>query len=370
VSKVLLVSRSLTPPWDEASKNFARVLALRAEGSEMTVLTSGVTNEFPERVTQLPIYSRPVLDWAQRLRLLRLRSLRNRFDVVHYLFTPTRLNSTLFRRIMGGGSARSLQTIASLNGRDYTSEEIRQLIFSDQVVTYSEFSRRKLERLGIANAETIQPGIDLSRFSKSKPSAKLAGQLRVSTGDYLALYPGEYTRLGATDTLVEVLPELVRRVPNLVLVFGCRIKNPADAEKKRQVAAAIEAAGLRSHAVFTDTISDMPALYNLADVVLFPVETMVGKFDVPLSVIEAMACEKAVVVSDLEVLAEFVTDDTAVTIRAGDRRALVDSVARLAANPQLAAKLGANARRYVEKWFDIDKIAARYEAVYERLAGA
>jgi glycosyltransferase involved in cell wall biosynthesis len=364
---VLLVSRSLTPPWDEASKNFARVLALRNEASDMAVLTDGVTDEFPARVTQLPIYSKATLDWGQRLRLLKLRRLRKRFDVIHYLFTPTRLNSTMFRTLLGGGRAKSIQTIASLNGREYTREEIGRLVFADQVITYSDFSRRKLERLGVKNVETIQPGIDLALFSKRARDREMAERFEITDADFVTMYPGEYTRLGATDTLVAVLPDLVAALPNLKLVFGCRVKTTADLEKKRDVVATIEAMGLGARVVFTDTIRDMPALYNLADVVLFPVENMVGKFDVPLAVVEAMACEKPVIVSDLAVLQEFLSEETAVTVTPGDRVELVAKLVELHADPARRAAIGRSARAYTETWFDIDRVAARYEDVYQRL---
>lgn len=367
--RVLLVSRSLTPPWDEASKNFARVLALRDEASDITVLNDGVSDEFPPHVAQLPIYSKPTLDWGQRMRLLELWHFRKRFDVVHYLLTPTRLNSTMFRTLLGRGTAKSLQTIASLNGREYTRPQIQRLLFAQQVVTHSDFSRRKLEQLGISNVETIQPGIDLTHFAKQDRNSAMASQFGIGPSEFIAIYPGEYARLGATDTLVAILPTLIAVLPELKLVFGCRIKTAADAEKKREVVAAIKAAGLSSFVAFTDTLHDMSALYNLADVVLFPVENMVGKFDVPLAVIEAMACEKPVVISNLPVLREFINPDTAVLVEPGDRGALVAAIVGLHGAAERRAQIGKQARAYVERWFDIDRIVVRYEDVYERLAG-
>jgi glycosyltransferase involved in cell wall biosynthesis len=367
MKRVLLVSRSLTPPWDEASKNFARVLALRSTESRMAILTDRASDEFPASVDQLAIYSSPHLNWGQRLRLTRLRRRRNEFDVLHYLFTPTILNSTLFRFLLGGGRAKSVQTIASLNGREYTAAQLARLIFADRVITYSDYSRRKLESFGYTNIETIQPGIDLVGFAKHPRSRALADQLGLATTDFVVMYPGEYVRLGATDTLVAVLPKLVEQIPHVKLVFACRIKNAADAEKKREVIAVLEAAGLIGHAVFTDTIRDMPALYNLADVMLFPVENMVGKFDVPLAVIEAMACEKPVIVSNLPVLQEFTSDDTAVTVEPGDRGALVERIVELYDHPTRRRAIGKKARRYAETWFDIDRVASRYEDVYRRL---
>jgi glycosyltransferase involved in cell wall biosynthesis len=368
MTRVLLVSRSLTPPWDEASKNFARVLALRAQRVDVTILNDGQSNEFPAGITQLPLYTKPHLDWSQRFRLLRLRSQRNAFDVLHYLFTPTVVNATLFRTLLGGGRARSVQTIASLNGRDYTPAQARRVIFADRVVTYSEYSRSRLEALGIPNVQAIQPGIDLTAFAPRQRNDALAEQLGISADSFVLMYPGEYVRLGAVDSLVAILPRLVEAIPNVTLVLACRIKNNADAEKKREITATLEAAGLLSRVVFTDTVRDMPSLYNVADVMLFAVENMIGKFDVPLAVIEAMACEKPVVISDLPVLAEFTSDETAVVVRTGDRDHLVSRILELHADPAARARIGKAARKYTKTWFDIEQVAERYEQVYESLA--
>jgi glycosyltransferase involved in cell wall biosynthesis len=369
LSRVLLVSRSLTPPWDEASKNFARVLALRSRSS-VAILNDAPSDAFPTRVEQIHLYSRPELGWRQRARLLRLRRRRGDFDVIHYLFTPTFLNSVLFRTVLGGGRARTVQTVASLNGRQYTSAQAKRVMFADRIVTYSDFSRDRLVALGVPEVRTIQPGIDLATFSPAPADAAVRAAYGIEPDEFVVMYPGEYVRLGATDSLVAVLPELVAAIPRLRLVFGCRIKNQADAQKKAEVIEAIAARGLSEHVAFTDTVIDMPSLYNMADVVLFPVENMTGKFDVPLAVVEAMACAKPIVISDLTVLAEFTDDDTALVVPLGDRAALVEQVRRLHVDASLRAKHGAAARAYAERWFDIETVAERYDEIYDELTEA
>ena len=71
--------------------------------------------------------------------------------------------------------------------------------------------------------------------------------------------------------------------------------------------------------VFTDTFAQMPKLYNLSDIVVFPVQNMHGKFDVPLAAIEAMACAKPLVISNLPILQEFAKPDNSVIINPTDQ---------------------------------------------------
>ena len=88
-------------------------------------------------------------------------------------------------------------------------------------------------------------------------------------------------------------------------LFACRIKNDADAKKKELVKRKLKEAGALNSVRFSDTFSDMPKLYNLADIITFPVSNMAGKFDVPLVIIEAYACGKPVILSDLPAFKEF-----------------------------------------------------------------
>ena len=55
-------------------------------------------------------------------------------------------------------------------------------------------------------------------------------------------------------------------------------------------------------------------------------------------------------------------------VRAGDASDLADKVARLAANPDLARRLGRNARALAERQFDRDRLAERLLALLERTA--
>ena len=130
---------------------------------------------------------------------------------------------------------------------------------------------------------------------------------------------------------------------------------------------AIERMGLSDHVVYTDPVPDMPSLYNLADVVVFPILTMGLKFDVPLAVVEAMACAKPVVISDLPLLAEFSSAENAVVVRAGHVDDYLDAVESLARDESGRADIGSRARAFAEREFDIRDISSRYEAIYRSL---
>ena len=100
---------------------------------------------------------------------------------------------------------------------------------------------------------------------------------------------------------------------------------------------------------------------------IFPVQNMIGKFDVPLAVIEAMACEKPVIISDLPILNEFAKEENSVRIEKGNVSQLNSKILDLYNNPEKRNILGENARKYVEENFDIQKVAEQYKTVYEKI---
>jgi glycosyltransferase involved in cell wall biosynthesis len=112
---------------------------------------------------------------------------------------------------------------------------------------------------------------------------------------------------------------------------------------------------------------EMPDIYNLCDISVFPVRDMIGKFDVPLAVIEAMACEKPVIISDLPILGEFAKEENSVKIEKGNVAELNSKILDLYNNHEKRSVLGKNARLYVEENFDINSIAKQYQAIYEKL---
>ena len=105
--KILMVTRPIAPPWDEASKNFAKDLAIELKDQQVTLLTDKQYEELPSTIEQLELYSQPTLNSKQKTKLLKLARIQSGYDVVHLLMTPTRQNSSLFKRVLRPSIASS-----------------------------------------------------------------------------------------------------------------------------------------------------------------------------------------------------------------------------------------------------------------------
>lgn len=368
--KVLLATRPLVPPWDEASKNFAYFLGKEVQNHPLTLLTTKEKLlDLPTSAHEEAIFENGHLDFNAKLKLFSyLRKVRKSFDITHYLFTPTKQNTRLIKWF-AKPQGKTVQTVATLREDLYSANELRSLLFADKIIVYTDLTKQKLEHLGFNNVTRIYPGIDLERYSPTAKNPSLLTQLGLKPEHFVVLYPGEYTRLGATDMLAQTFLRYFQENPDTELrfVFACRVKNEADAVKKQQVQKLFAEAGLLDYVAFSDTISDMSGLYSTADVVIFPVENLKGKFDVPLVIIEAYACGKPVILSDLPQFSEFTNKDICVTIPKDSGEKLIESLAYLKQNEAERIRLGENARRFVKDHFDLKNTAKQYEEIYSSL---
>ena len=368
MKKILLLTRPICPPWDEGSKNFAYTLAKYAGDFEIHLLTCGKVEDLPENVIQHDIYSSPQLNFSQKYRLFKFLRKAKDFDIVHSLFTPTKLNSFFTKLALKSKKAKLIQTVATLREDMYSDDDFKKILFGDEIITYSDYAKEKLEKMGFANVKRIYPGIDVSLYSPAQKNKELMKKFATSDDDFVINYTGEYVRLGGMDDIAEVFSTLAKDNRKFKLHLAVRVKNEKDAWKKREIARKFKKDGVLDQVAFIDDGSYiMEEIYNLADISIFPVLTMAGKFDIPLAVIEAMACGKPVIASNLERLKYFLNNENSILIAPGNREVLKENILYLFNNPEKRNDLSRRGIDFVRANFDIMKIVKEYEEVYEKL---
>lgn len=368
--KILLVTRPIAPPWDEASKNFAFYLSRSIPDFDFYLLTNGILPNLPSHIIQKPIYTSNQLSYFQRARLLKLRHIlsKNNFDILHYMLTPSKLNSFSFKTFIKSKNARTIQTIATLREDLLSDAEFKKILFADLIITYSDYAKNKLNSIGFSNVKRVYPGIDLEEYQKREKNPELLKKYNFSSQDFIINFTGEYTRLGAMDDVINSFIAIAPKIPASKLSLAVRVKNDKDAEKKKEVIEILKKNNLLSRVAFQDDGSyQMRDIYNLSDISLFPVQNMKGKFDVPLAVIEAMACQKPVIISDLPILQEFANRENSVIIEKGNVTAISEAILDLYNHPEKRLALGLSARKYVEENFDLKNVAGIYRKIYEVL---
>lgn len=372
--RILFVSRPIAPPWDEASKNFAYNLAREIGAQKMSpeihLMTSQILPELPAHIIQENVYKFSAKDitFSDKMRSLYFQfTHKNDFDIVQYFFTPTKSSSQLIKNLLKGRS-KTVQTVATLREDLFSDIDLKEMMFGDIITTYSDYAKNKLESLGLRNIHRIYPGIDLNDYtSREKDSAEMQ-KAGFTKDDFIINFTGEYIRLGAMDTVIDSFIAISRSIPFARLSLAVRVKNEKDARKKEDVIAKLKKENILHKVSFHDSgIYKMSDIYNLCDISVFPVSTMQGKFDIPLAVIETMACGKPVILSDLPILKEFSNDHNSVSIPKNSSKALTDAITDLYENKEKRELLGKNASTYARQNFNIQKSAQEYLALYKKI---
>jgi glycosyltransferase involved in cell wall biosynthesis len=366
--KILLLTRPICPPWDEASKNFAYTLAKNIENAEIHLLTSGKMENLPVNVVQEDIFPFPTLNFGNKFRLYKFLKRIDGMDIVHSLFTPTKINSFFIKLALKNKNVKIIQTVATLREDLYKEADFKKILFGDLIITYSDYAKEKLEQMGFQNVKRIYPGIDLSDYFPKEKNQELMKKYDISQDDFVINFTGEYVRLDAIDDVVESFIDLAKENRNFHLQLACRIKNKKDADKKHRVVERLKEAGCIDQVSFLDDQSyKMSDVYNLCDISVFPVRTMAGKFDIPLAVIEAMACGKPVIASNIDRLRYFLNDNNSMLINPGDGATLKEKILELYNNPEKRTALGKAGKEYAIENFDIMRIVKEYEEIYKSI---
>ncbi len=323
----------------------------------------------PNHIDTQAIYSSAHFKWPERFRFLRLLKNSSDIKLIHFFCNPSIFKSLLVK-IAAKGEIKIIKTMPTFKELRLKPFLLKIAIKSDRVIAYSQYSKNKLEAAGINNVQLIRPGIDTEKFRPidSRASKSLKTDLGIDTSDFVITYPGEYLRLGDMDTIVKTIIQISSQIKSMKLVLACRIRNKQEADKKLEIIQTFKEAGLESSVIYTDTVADMAALFNLSDIVMFPAEKMSrGKFVIPLAVIEAMACAKPVIISDIDELAELSQNNNLLTIQAGSSDDLADKIMYLYHSKETRDEIGDNARDYVVANFNIDNTTYEHQKLYSKL---
>jgi glycosyltransferase involved in cell wall biosynthesis len=177
----------------------------------------------------------------------------------------------------------------------------------------------------------------------------------------VVLYAGRLRSRKAVAVLLAAMPRVLAAEPR------CRLVLVGDGEQGARVAAAVRERGLSAHVEMTGTLSRAMTLQRLAsaDVFCLP-STYEG---MPLAILEAMAAGLPVVATAVSGNPEAVEDGvTGLLVPPESATALADALLALLADPERRRRMGEAGRRRVAERFSIERVAAQYLELLERLA--
>ena len=236
---------------------------------------------------------------------------------------------------------------------------------ANHVVCVSQAERERLRKvpgLPPSGVTAVPNGIDIGAYRPMPPSAELRSELGIPAGVSIITNVGAFRAQKNQTGLVEAFRRIVARRQDVVLLL---VGGPvADGSALRDAEQAVASHGLANHVRFLGARPDVPQILALTDIYVQP-SLYEG---LPLSVLEAMAMQRAVVATDVGGNNELVRDGrTGLLVPPGDPQAICDAVLRLLDNPSLRASLGLAARDLVSKGYSESCMIDRYEMLYRIL---
>lgn len=219
----------------------------------------------------------------------------------------------------------------------------------------------------------IPNGVDLSVFDTNPDTTALKEKYR---GKKVILTVRRLVPKNGIQFLVEALPEIVKRHPEMLAVFV----GPGPLEQ--YLRERVKALGMENHVEFAGRVEnkDVPKFLSVADVVVFPSTAEATS----LACLEAMAMKKAIVASKVGGYPEMIDDgvngylvrltnsensdyDAPMTLSRERTDELAAKVSSLLGDPDLRRRFGEQAYKKILSTFSWDVIIKQILALYDHV---
>lgn len=367
---VLLVSKPIAPPWHDSSKNLVRDLAGHLSRYRPVLMSrEGARLDLP-RARVEPVYPAEAADsgFAPALRdnarVLRRLLLGPRTDLWHFFFAPNPRTSEVARWSARLRRARCVQTVCSAPA---AGADLARVLFAERVVVLSEHTLQRFVRAGIdaRRVVLIRPAIAPLAPPSREHARELRRELGLAADRLLVVYAGDLEFGRGADLALEAHADLPKSL-DAELILACRTKTARAVERSRSLRERVAQLGLTDKVRFMGETPRIHALLAVADLVTMPTDSLYAKMDLPLVLIEAMSLARPVLVGAGTPAQELAAGGGARAV-VTQRDAVSAATRELLEAADARDALGVRARQVVQGEYTPERMAARYEAVYDEL---
>jgi glycosyltransferase involved in cell wall biosynthesis len=219
------------------------------------------------------------------------------------------------------------------------------------IITLSKRTARKLKDYGLNRDVTpIPSGVDVNLF---RP-------LRNIAEDFTILYFGPLSVFRGIDVLLSAFKIVRKILPETHLVLLVR-------ESKRKNCWFKKAEKLTNVDIVAGILDQKELVKQLghASVVALPFKFW-PQVECPLTILEAMAMEKPIITTDTGAIPEIINNgENGILITPGNAKVLAKAAIELLRDKDLSARIGKNARMYVQSFHDWDIIVKQTLNIFQ-----
>jgi len=303
-------------------------------------------------------------------RLVRLMRQR-RIDIVQTTLLWADLIGPLAARLAGAPVILSWETV-SHDGNPFHNNFQRRAGYEwsmrrvDAIIPVSEEIKRSLmrrRRIAEHKIHVIHYGVDLEKFHPNGRDLALAKRREFGAPDEAVLI-GIIGRLEPPKGhrfFVEAFAEVVKRFPRARAIFV------GEGSLRAELETSVRRLGLGEYIKFCGARHDVNEILNAIDLLVLPSVSE----GLPNVLLEAMACRKPVMASDIGGIPEVVRDgENGYLVAPGDSAALQAALLKCLSEREKWASLAQRARATVEAEFSLERQVASFESVFMELYAA
>lgn len=209
----------------------------------------------------------------------------------------------------------------------------------------------------------VENGVDTEQFKPIEKANEVIEKYNLENKTVVS-FIGSFFKFEGLELLLKSVPEIIKRNKDVVfLIVGSGVEN----DNLRNLAKSNPI--IDENVIFTGRVPHEQILdyYSFGDIFVYPrVSKRITEFVTPLKPLEAMAMEKAVIISDVGGLKELIEEEnTAVIFKNGDSNDLAEKIITLINNKEKREAMGKFARDYVIKSRQWKDMVANYKEIYE-----
>jgi phosphatidylinositol alpha-1,6-mannosyltransferase len=241
------------------------------------------------------------------------------------------------------------------------------LIFGDIAVAQSAWTKQKFEEAFAAEGTKAPPLFVIPppapTISRPPRSALLGARKRFGCDESqpLFLYPGDLEVSRGAETVVSLAARLSESMPDARIVIAYRDKTPRAKERAAELARDADSDVVR----FECNVPDIHALVAASTAILFPVDDLYGKVDLPIVLLEAMGMGTPVLALNDGPLASL----HGARLLPDEPDAWLAAMAAMAGDPGAREAQIEAGRRAISEHYDPRLVAESYAKLYEQLLG-
>jgi len=297
VKKILFISEALSAPFDEGIKNVA--FSIHQQIEKMTnalSITKKGSNTGGLRVVQVGLNK---LFLNNELRKL----VKNYSpDIILYLPEASiTFNSFVRAKVLKLTNRSSKVFIFGVKSVEYSSIQ-RSLIVNflrpDLLLLLGRFDEGFFQKKGL-KVKVLPPAVDSVKFCQAakEEKEKIRAEFNIPINKKVVLHVGHIRSTRNVISLTEI-----QKIDNVQVVVIGSSSTPTETNLKNSLVRV----GIR---VIDEFVPDIQKIYKMADIYIFPVFNKIASIDMPLSILEAMACNLPVITTRFGSLVDYFEED-------------------------------------------------------------